>query len=118
MLSLVISIIMIRSSPPDPSAAAADALSRHDYRIAGVSNFWESAHAGKTVWEPYGLKCDDLPSGAYSYGYFVSDAIAQEALDGYAKQKHFLVSYNEAMLRSGRLPAAWNCVTDPAPPSL
>lgn len=117
MLDAIATIIMIGAVPPDPSVAVADALKRHDYRLAGVSSFWEGVHAQKSIWRPYGLKCDNLPENAFAYGYFVSDAIGREAFEGYAKQKYFLITYNREMLKSGLLPAAWNCAIDANPSS-
>lgn len=115
MLALLFAVTMIGTNPPDPNTAAADALKKNDYRIAGVSTFWGSMRAQKADWRPYGLKCSPLPEDAYAYGYFVSDAVAQEAFDGYRKQIQFLVTYNKALLKSGMLPREWNCVLDNDP---
>jgi hypothetical protein len=65
---------------------------------------------------PYGLKCKATPDTAYAYE--VSDAIGNDAADGYAKQILFLKTYNQAMLKSGKLPAEWGCVLDSAPGKL
>jgi hypothetical protein len=118
MLSLLLAITMIGSNPPDPKEAAAAALNKHDYRLAGVSTVWGSMKAEKRYWRPYGLKCSPLPDDAYAYGYFVSDAVAREAFDGYRRQIGFLVTYNNALLKSGMLPREWNCTTDNNPKPL
>ena len=115
MLTLVLAAVSIGVSPPDPHKAAREAIRKHDYRIAGVTSFWGSARLQRPDWRPYGLKCNPLPDNAYAFGYFVSDAIGKEAFEGYKKQRHFLVTYNAALLASGKLPADWGCVSDPNP---
>ena len=115
MLTLVLAAVSIGVIPPDPQRAAQKAIRTHDYRIAGVTSFWGSARLQKPDWRPYGLKCNPLPDTAYAYGYFVSDAIGREAMEGYRKQRHFLITYNAALLASGKLPTSWGCVSDPNP---
>ncbi|WP_260922467.1 hypothetical protein [Novosphingobium sp. 9] len=113
-------IIMIGATPPDPAVAARHALARQDYRLAGVLQY--GLFQPKGVWYSYGLKCEALPDTKpetiYAYGYGVSDAIEVGALDGYAKQKHFLIAYNWALLDSGKLPVSWRCVKDEHPKSV
>ncbi|RYF47122.1 MAG: hypothetical protein EOO38_12775 [Cytophagaceae bacterium] len=110
--------IRIGSNPPNPRRAAAKALKGQDYRIAGVTTFWGSAAIQRPDYRPYGLRCKAAPDTAYAYVYEVSDAIGVDAFEGYAKQISFLKAYNQAMLKSGKLPAEWGCALDPAPGKL
>lgn len=73
--------------------------------------FGEALQYNVLITAPYGLKCKAAPDTAYAYAYAfayayeVSDAIGNDAAHGYAKQILFLKTYNQAMLRSGKLPA-------------
>lgn len=96
--------------PADPVKAAKAALAASDYRLAGWG-MADYAHPGTAPirWSPYGLRCRDLPVSSFRYVYEKSDAIGLDAANGYRQQKSFMFIYNNALLRSGKLPKSWRC---------